>query len=124
MSLKSFAFAAAISVFAASSSFAQEDHSAHQMPEAGSQAETEYRAAMDRMHASMSGMEYSGNADIDFARGMIPHHQAAIDMAKTVLAYGSDPEIKELAQAIVAAQESEIVQLEAWLAAQGAAPVK
>lgn len=121
MSLKSLALSAAILLGGIALSAAQEDHSAHQVPAAGaSQAETEYRAAMDRMHAAMSGMEYSGDADIDFVRGMIPHHQAAVDMARTVIANGTDPEIRELAQAIIEAQEREIVQLEAWLAAHAA----
>ena len=69
------------------------------------------------MHEAMAGMAYSGNADIDFARGMIPHHVAAIEMAEIVLEHGSDPEIRALAEAIIAAQEAEIAELEAWLAA-------
>jgi uncharacterized protein (DUF305 family) len=123
MSLKVLFSAASIAIAGVALASAQEDHPAHQMegmaPASG--AEAEYRAAMDRMHAAMSEMTYSGDADIDFARGMIPHHQAAIDMAKTVIANGSDAEIRELAKAIVDAQEREIVQLEGWLAAHGAA---
>ena len=123
MSLKTLLFAVSIAFGGIALASAQEDHSTHQMEGAApaSGAEAEYRAAMDRMHAAMSGMTYSGDADIDFARGMIPHHQAAIEMAKTVIAYGTDPEIRELAKAIVDAQEREIVQLEGWLAAHGAA---
>jgi uncharacterized protein (DUF305 family) len=48
---------------------------------------------------------------------MIPHHQAAIDMAKVQLEHGKDPEIRKLSEEIIKAQESEIKQLEAWLAA-------
>jgi uncharacterized protein (DUF305 family) len=73
--------------------------------------------AMDRMHAAMAGMAYSGNADIDFARGMIPHHLAAVEMAEIVLEHGANPEIQALAEAIVEAQLREIAELEAWLAA-------
>ncbi|CCV09722.1 DUF305 domain-containing protein [Mesorhizobium sp. STM 4661] len=76
-----------------------------------------YKAAMDKMHADMMAIESSGNADVDFARRMIPHHQAAIDMAKVELANGKDPEIRKLAEAVIAAQEAEIKQLQAWLAA-------
>ena len=72
---------------------------------------------MDTMHGAMSSMEYSGDADIDFARGMIPHHQAAIDMARIVLEHGKDAEIRKLAEEIIEAQEREIKQLETWLAA-------
>ena len=68
----------------------------------------------------MSSMEYSGDRDIDFARGMIPHHQAAIDMARIVLKHGKDAEIRKLAEEIIEAQEREIAQFETWLAAHPA----
>ena len=74
-------------------------------------------AAMERMHEAMAGMAYSGDADIDFARGMIPHHVAAIEMAEIVLEHGADPEMRALAEAIIEAQRLEIAELEAWLAA-------
>ncbi|WP_136617435.1 MULTISPECIES: CopM family metallochaperone [Mesorhizobium] len=80
-----------------------------------------YKAAMDKMHADMMASEYTGNADVDFVRGMIPHHQGAIDMAKVELANGKDPEIRKLAEGVIAAQEAEIKQMQDWLVAH---PVK
>ena len=77
-----------------------------------------YAAAMDKMMADMM-VPYTGDPDIDFARGMIPHHQAAIDMAKIQLEFGKDPEMRKLAEAIIAAQESEIATLKAFLATKG-----
>jgi len=74
-------------------------------------------AANAAMHAGMD-IEFTGNADIDFVRGMIPHHIGAIDMARVVLEYGTDPEIRKLAEAIVAAQDEEVAFMRAWLEKQ------
>jgi uncharacterized protein (DUF305 family) len=77
-----------------------------------------YREVNARMHQDMD-VELTGNADVDFARTMIPHHQGAIDMARVQLEHGDDPELAELARAIIAAQEEEVAFLRAWLAAHG-----
>ena len=76
-----------------------------------------YQGAADKMHRDM-GINYSGESDRDFANSMIPHHQGAIDMARVELQYGKDPEMRKLAEEIVAAQEKEIAFLRAWLARQ------
>ena len=95
------------------------DHSALIPPEfANDPATNAYADAMDKMMADMM-VPYTGDPDIDFARGMIPHHQAAIDMAKIQLEFGKDPEMRKLAEAIIAAQESEIATLKAFLATKG-----
>ena len=60
-------------------------------------------------------MEFTGNADVDFARSMIPHHQGAIDMAKLELKYGKDPELRQMAEKMIKDQEKEQKDLKAFL---------
>jgi uncharacterized protein (DUF305 family) len=74
------------------------------------------QAQMDMMK-NMT-MEFSGDADVDFARSMIPHHQGAIDMAKLELKYGKDPELRQMAEKIIKAQEKEQKDFKAFLQKQ------
>ena len=67
-----------------------------------------------KMHKGMD-IAFSGDADRDFIAGMLPHHQGAVDMAKIVLAFGKDPEVRKLADSIIKAQEQEIAWMNSWL---------
>jgi len=70
---------------------------------------------MAKMHAAMALVEPSGNSDVDFVKLMLPHHQAAIDMARTQLKYGNDPQMRRLAQEVIIDQQSEIELMHLWL---------
>jgi uncharacterized protein (DUF305 family) len=71
-------------------------------------------AAMTRMDQAMQA-PMSGDVDRDFAAMMIPHHQAAIDMARVELRDGRDPAMRELARQVIAAQEAEIARMRGFL---------
>jgi uncharacterized protein (DUF305 family) len=74
-----------------------------------------FKAANDKMHGDMA-IAFSGNADVDFVKGMLPHHQGAVEMAKIVLEHGKDPKVRKLAQEIIKAQNTEIAFMKSWLA--------
>lgn len=80
---------------------------------------TELQSSMDRMHAAMMSVTATGNSDADFVKLMIPHHQAAIEMAKTQLLYGKDPQMRRLAQEIITDQQSEVDLMNLWLKQNG-----
>ncbi|GAB3573028.1 hypothetical protein GCM10027345_05140 [Hymenobacter daeguensis] len=86
----------------------------------GSPAAT-FHQQMDSVMVVMDhGMQQIGGvspADLDasFAAMMVPHHQGAVDMARLQLLYGKDPELRRLAQSIIAEQQIEIQQMNAWL---------
>jgi uncharacterized protein (DUF305 family) len=75
---------------------------------------SELVASMNQMHAAMHSVEPAGNSDADFVRLMLPHHQGAIDMAKTELLRGKDPQMRRLAQEIITDQQSKIQLMQLW----------
>ena len=76
-----------------------------------------YADGMDAMHEEMMAGIADPAPDMAFARGMLPHHVGAVDMAKTQLKYGTDEEMRKLAQEIIDAQQSEIEQMQSWITA-------
>lgn len=92
------------------------NHAGHNTPAASDDPVIRaYQETNNKMHADMA-INFTGDADVDFMRGMIPHHQGAIDMAKVVLKYGKNPEVRKLAENVIAAQEDEIKMMHEWLA--------
>ncbi|WP_158044177.1 CopM family metallochaperone [Skermanella pratensis] len=118
------AAAALLVIVTAAPGLGQQDHGGHgghgapasSAPVEGSSAVADaFRRSSARMHQDME-VGLTGDADQDFARSMIPHHQGAIDMARIQLEHGKDPEMRRLAEEVVAAQEREIERLRDWLA--------
>jgi len=79
------------------------------------QAWTALSGTMRQMHTAMMSVRTSGESDADFVNLMLPHHQAAIEMAKVQLMYGKDPQMRRLAQEIITDQQSEIDLMQLWL---------
>jgi uncharacterized protein (DUF305 family) len=74
-------------------------------------------AACGEDDGGSDGASESGhnNADVEFAQGMIPHHEQAIEMAQLAEGRVSSPEVKQLAADIEAAQDPEIETMTGWL---------
>jgi len=55
---------------------------------------------------------------------MLPHHQGAVDMARAMLLYTDDPEIRNLALGIITEQQTEIRVMQLWLQRHDQAAIK
>lgn len=71
--------------------------------------------AMAVMDDGMKRAPMNGVSEHDFVTMMIPHHQGAVDMAKALLLYSKDLELRNLAQGIITEQQNEIKVMRAWL---------
>ncbi len=71
---------------------------------------TENDAAMAKMMNDMA-VKPTGDVSRDFVEMMIPHHQGAIDMAQAYLRYGSNEQLKRIAQEIIVDQQQEIAAM-------------
>jgi uncharacterized protein (DUF305 family) len=81
---------------------------------ASTDAESQFLAtneeAMGKMMADMT-VAPTGDIDHDFVAMMVPHHQGAIDMARILLRYGKNEQLKRLAQEIIVTQQQEIAAM-------------
>lgn len=71
-------------------------------------AEYQLHNAMINMMDKMTGMQMTGNTDMDFVMMIIPHHESAIEMAKSELSHGKNKQLKQMAQKGITDQTKEI----------------
>lgn len=81
------------------------------------------REAGDRMHRGMN-IDYTGDPDVDFLRGMIAHHEGAVAMARIAVEHGEASDVRGLAQEVIVAQEAEITRMRIMLAQHEHAPAR
>lgn len=77
------------------------------------------KAMMKDSSDKMASMQMTGKPDIDFAMMMRIHHQGAVEMAKTELKDGNEPQMKKMAKGIISAQKREIADFDKFLAKHG-----
>lgn len=82
------------------------------------QAHQDLAMGMDETNAQMMQGMMAADIDVAFACAMIPHHQAAINMAKAELEHGDSDWTKDMAQKVIGAQQKEIEDLLNWLGEQ------
>ena len=97
-----------LSIVAGGSCLSASPHEHSIQAPADSAFEQEMMESMSKMDQEMGAAPMTGNPNHDFSAMMIPHHQGAIDMAKTFLLHGQDAALRRLAQEIIVTQQQEI----------------
>ncbi len=77
--------------------------------------EADLKKGMEPMVNQMKEMHMTNDPDKDFVMMMIPHHESAVEMAKSEIANGHHDEIKQMAQQMITAQTNEIQEFRKWL---------
>lgn len=119
--MKKLSLAILLSALLSTTAFASEnaaDHSNHMATKATTSLEAS-KTMMDDSMAAMSGMhtlKLTGDPDLDFVAGMLPHHEGAIVMSESILPTLTDPAVHQLAVDIIKSQKEEVVYMKHWLA--------
>jgi len=87
----------------------------HRMPD-GSMMSNMGMDMESQMHSMTSSLEHkTGDAfDKEFLVQMVIHHQGAVEMAQMVLNTSKRPELIQLANDIISAQNKEITMMKEW----------
>lgn len=89
-----------------------QNYSFAQAPSSSSEQSKDYQSAytdiFNKMKEGMNAAQNTGNVNLDFILEMIPHHEGGINMAKAIIKYGTNEDVKKIAQNIVTSQEAQI----------------
>lgn len=69
---------------------------------------SDYTDIFNKMKKGMSFAPSTDNVSLDFVLHMIPHHEGAINMSKAIIKYGTNDDVKKIAQNIITSQEAEM----------------
>lgn len=88
----------------------------HMMPDGTYMGGTENMSMADMMEAMNEELRGKTGDTFDqaFLAEMIVHHQGAVEMAQLALTNAKHQEIKDLAKAIIEAQNKEITEMQVW----------
>ncbi|HEU0150842.1 MAG TPA: DUF305 domain-containing protein [Bradyrhizobium sp.] len=117
--LVSLAFTSSVTV--TSFALAKDPSSTHPVRTEENPFLSENATGMKKMMTDMM-IKPSGDVDRDFVQMMVPHHQGAIDMAKTELKYGHNEQLRRLARDIIAKQQREITEMRSAISGEGSRP--
>ena len=68
----------------------------------------DYKTIFNNMKKAMNTAPNTDNYNLNFVLEMTPHHEGGINMAKAIVKYGSNPEVKKIAENIITSQEAQI----------------
>ncbi|CEQ08930.1 Uncharacterized protein conserved in bacteria [[Clostridium] sordellii] len=89
-----------------------QNHLFAQEPSSKSEQSKDYQSSyidiFNKMKEGMNAAQNTGNVNLDFVLEMIPHHEGGINMAKAIIKYGTNEDVKKIAQNIVTSQEAQI----------------
>lgn len=127
ITMKKLSLAILLSALLSTTAFASDnltDHSNHMSTKVTTNLEAS-KTMMDDSMTAMSGMhslKLTGDPDLDFVAGMLPHHEGAIVMSESILPTLTDPAVHQLAIDIVKSQKEEVIYMKNWLASHKELP--
>jgi uncharacterized protein (DUF305 family) len=74
-----------------------------------------HMAGMHMSEHDMDSMRHADDVDMEFMDQMIPHHESAVEMARSILETTERKELRELAEEVIDAQTREIEQMREWM---------